>query len=78
MPDVETETDAPTWVVIDVGCHECGVRSEPVGIYATEEQAQAAADARDAFTGCWRDGGQTFCHVFNMTTPTNPEAASDA
>lgn len=47
------------WVVIDVGCHECGVSSVPVGIYATEDAARAAAHATDAATECWRDGGQT-------------------
>ena len=54
------------WVVIDVGCHECGVGSEGVGIFDTQEAAQTAADARDQETGCWRDGGQTYCNTFEM------------
>lgn len=54
------------WVVIDVGCYECGVDSEGVGIYDTEAEARAAADARDKETGRWRDGGQTCCEVFEM------------
>lgn len=57
------------WVVIDVGCHECGVGSEPVGVYATEEAATQAAAERDKETGCWRDGGQTYCEVFEMELP---------
>lgn len=58
------------WVVIDVGCHECGVDSEPVGIYHTEADAYAAAKDRDEATGCWRDGGQTYCEVFEMELPS--------
>lgn len=56
------------WVVIDVGCHECGVGSESVGIYDTEVEAKAAAAVRDKETGCWRDGGQTYCEIFEMET----------
>lgn len=51
------------WVVIDVGCQECGVSSEGVGIFKSEAEAKAAADQRDKETGCWRDGGQTFCET---------------
>lgn len=62
------------WVVIDIGCFECGVGTEPIGIFTTRDQAQAAADARNAETNYWRDGGQTSCEVFEMnepnTTPT--------
>lgn len=57
------------FVVIDLGCHECGVSNEPVGIYLTREDAEAAAEARDDETGCWRDGGQTFTGVFEMELP---------
>lgn len=57
------------WVVIDVGCHECGVDSEPVGIYATADEAKTASDARDAETGQWRDGGRTYCQTFEMVAP---------
>lgn len=57
------------WVVIDVGCHECGVGSEPVGIYSTEAKAEAARVAREAETQGWRDGGQTICDVFEMESP---------
>ena len=57
------------WVVIDVGCHECGVGSEPVGIFATEAEAVSAQEAREATTEGWRDGGQTICEVFPMRLP---------
>lgn len=54
------------WAVVDVGCHECGVESVPVGVFTNPELAQAAADARNAETGGWRDDGQTYCQVFEM------------
>ena len=57
------------WVVIDVGCLECGVDSEPVGIFRSEAEAKAAADRRDEETGQWRNGGQTYAEVFAMTLP---------
>lgn len=57
------------WVVIDVGCHECGVGSEPVGMFLTERAANDAAKGRDEETHRWRDGGQTYAVVFEMSTP---------
>ena len=57
------------WVVIDVGCIECGVESEPVGIFATEAEAIAAQEEREKATGGWRDGGQTICDVYAMRLP---------
>lgn len=57
------------FVVIDLGCHECGVGSEGIGIYATADEARAAAEQRDEDTQGWRAGGQTFCGVFTMALP---------
>ena len=57
------------FVVIDVGCHECGVDSEPVGIYRSQKEAVVAAAERDTETGRWRDGGQTRAQVFEMELP---------
>jgi hypothetical protein len=57
------------WVVIDLGCHECGVSSVSVGIFKSETEATAAAKARDEETQGWRDGGQTYCGVFKMELP---------
>lgn len=55
------------FVVIDVGCHECGVDSVPVGIFPTRDLAEAAEQATREATGGWRDGGQTICEVYEMT-----------
>ena len=63
------------WVVIDVGCHECGVDSEPVGIYATEAEANAAQETRDRETNGLREGGLTIARVFKMTMPDVQEAS---
>ena len=57
------------WVVIDEGCQECGVESEPVGIYLSADDALRAANERNEQTGGWRDGGQTFANVHRMTAP---------
>jgi hypothetical protein len=65
----EQQSAESVWVVIDVGCHECGVDSEPVGIFQTEAQAETAAENRFAETKGWRNGGQTICQVFAMTLP---------
>ena len=57
------------WVVIDVGCHECGVPSEAVGIFRTEEEAKAAEEARETLTEGWREGGQTIAQIFEVELP---------
>ncbi len=57
------------FVVIDVGCHECGVMSLPVGIYRTAEEAQAAESATTSRTEGWRDNGQTIAETFVMDLP---------
>lgn len=67
-PDTDrlTETLAEVWAVIDIGCHECRVRSEPVGLFASKTEAAIAAAARDQQTQMWRDGGQTFALTFRL------------
>jgi hypothetical protein len=57
------------WVVIDVGCHECGVGSETIGAFKDEISAKAACDARGAETNGWRDGGQSIPEVFELEIP---------
>jgi len=54
------------YVVIDVGCHECGVSSEAVGIYDTGVAALEARDECDTRTEGWREGGQTIAMVFEF------------
>lgn len=56
------------WIVVDVGCFECGVSTEAVGMFKTPEKAEAAADARDGETSNWRDGGRSRSMVFGFNT----------
>ncbi len=57
------------YVLIDVGCHECGVGSEYIGSYETEEEADKACKELSEKTGEWRDGGQSIPEVFKVTHP---------
>ena len=66
---------AKLYVVIDVGCHECGVSSEPVGAFVTLAEAEAAVEKRDAETGRWRNGGQTYAEVFEVEVPATVTAS---
>lgn len=54
------------YVAIDVGCHECGVGSEVIGAFKTEEEAEKAAEERSDSHGDWRDGGQSIPEVFEV------------
>lgn len=39
-------SDTEEWfVIVDVGCIECGEQTEVVGVYATEDEAKAAFEA---------------------------------
>jgi hypothetical protein len=54
------------YVVIDVGCHECGVGSEVIKAYKSKAAADKKARAVAGETGCWRDGGQSVPEVFEV------------
>lgn len=54
-----------SWVVIEIGCLECGVSSAIAGHYATEEEAIAQAlRMQDEFY--WREGGQNSFEAFEV------------
>ena len=57
---------ADRWLVFDVGCLECGVRSQPIGVYDTEDQAVAAGKLWDE-QGREPDGGQHSVQVFDLS-----------
>jgi hypothetical protein len=69
VPEDGAMSQRKLWIVIDVGCHECGVDSVPVGAFATQAEAQAAANRRASETEGWRDGGQTIAQVFSVDAP---------
>lgn len=52
------------YIVIDVGCHECGVESELVGVYDDKKTADKVAEKTNPER--WRDGGQSIPEVFEV------------
>lgn len=54
------------YVVIDIGCHECGVSSEVVGAYKTRKSAEKNRIERSLKTKQWRNGGQSIPKIFEV------------
>lgn len=55
------------YMVFNVGCIECGVSSNVVGVFANKEQAeQIASKLNDV--GAWREGGQNSYEVFKLNS----------
>ncbi len=59
------------YVLIDVGCHECGVGSEFIASFVDEESANKACEEHSKKTGKWRDGGQSIPEVFEIILPNH-------
>lgn len=55
------------WIVVNIGCIECGVSSNIVGVFTDEKHANAVAEACGKKYG-WREGGQNAFEVFPMPT----------
>jgi D-serine deaminase-like pyridoxal phosphate-dependent protein len=51
------------WIVVNIGCIECGVSSNIVGLFDDEERAKHVAETLDKEMG-WREGGQNSYEVF--------------
>ena len=62
------------WLVFNIGCIECGVDSNVVGLYETEEEARAIAEACQKELH-WRQSGQNAFSVFNLLAPQDQEYA---
>lgn len=56
------------WLVMNIGCIECGVSSAIVGVFADKEKAEAIADECDKKYS-WREGGQNHFEVFEIPGP---------
>ena len=56
------------WLVMNIGCIECGVSSQIVGIFADESKADQVAK-RCEETHSWREGGQNSFEVFELPAP---------
>ena len=53
------------WLVMNIGCIECGVSSAIVGVFSDKEKAEAiAAECDKKFS--WREGGQNSFEVFEI------------
>ena len=52
-----------SWIVVNIGCIECGVSSAIVGVFSSEDYArETAGRLNDSHE--WREGGQNFFEVF--------------
>jgi hypothetical protein len=63
------------WIVVNIGCIECGVSSDIVGIYPSETEAKTVANACQAALS-WREGGQNAFDVFDLSAPQSGEYAA--
>lgn len=60
------------FLVFNIGCIECGVSSNVVGLYATKEEADKVAEICAAKLG-WRENGQNAFEVFDLIAPQAQE-----
>lgn len=51
------------WILVNIGCIECGVTSNIVGVFTNKETADALAEKLEK-THNWREGGQNNFEVF--------------
>ncbi|OPZ24588.1 MAG: hypothetical protein BWZ03_00063 [bacterium ADurb.BinA186] len=62
------------YVVVNIGCIECGVSSDIVGCFETKEEAESTSqklnENKDAR---WRNGGQNSYETFELKNEINPE-----
>ena len=56
------------WLVMNIGCLECGVSSKIVGVFADKAKADEVAAACYK-THDWREGGQNAFEVFGVPAP---------
>jgi hypothetical protein len=63
------------YLVFNIGCIECGVSSNVVGVYATKEEADAVAEKCNAKLS-WREHGQNTFEVFDLSAPMAQEYAN--
>jgi len=64
----------PLYIVVNIGCIECGVSSDIVGVYENKEEAdQICSKCHELYS--WRQNGQNDFDVFNITelNVINPE-----
>lgn len=55
------------WIVVNIGCIECGVSSNIVGVF-DDEAVAGAHTTRLNNTHSWRERGQNYFEAFPMPT----------
>jgi len=53
------------WLVVNIGCIECGVSSQIVGVFKEKEKAESIAEKFNVKYD-WREGGQNSFEVFEL------------
>jgi hypothetical protein len=53
------------WLVMNIGCIECGVSSKIVGVFTEKVTAENVASKLDE-SHSWREGGQNSFEVFEL------------
>ena len=51
------------WVVFNIGCIECGVTSNLVGVFDSEEHAESISKIMNEWNS-WREGGMNVYEVY--------------
>ncbi len=65
------------YILVNIGCIECGVSSNIVGLFTSKIQAEGLAESL-SHTHNWREGGQNSFEIFELPQPDviNPEYAT--
>lgn len=74
-PSIQPDREVNRFVVVNIGCIECGVSSDIVGTYATREEADEVAQVCDGGLS-WRQGGQNSFEVFDLQARQAEEYAT--
>lgn len=53
------------YIVVNIGCIECGVSSNIVGVFTNKDKAEEIAGILEQMND-WREGGQNDYEVFEM------------
>ena len=53
------------FILVNIGCIECGVSTQVVGVFSTEEKANELIEKLEKDYS-WREGGQNAFEVFPM------------
>ena len=53
------------WILVNIGCIECGVSTNIVGVFDDEEKAKEL-EGRLSDSHGWREGGQNSFEIFPM------------